>query len=147
MRPEIEQPLFDTLIRRMKEKKLLALDWAVPAVAVEGLSYRDQKVKAKFLDDVRIKCPDCDAVLVVDAGFGAHDVTTSTGLRARAEAEVFFFSLPDGKIRQRSLLISDDKDTKFHHLYYPDAIANAAAIADRLPALVPMLADQIVPAR
>jgi hypothetical protein len=147
MRPEIEQPLFDALIRRLKEKKLLSLDWTVPAAKVEGLSYRDLKVKAKFLDDAHVKCPDCDAVLVVDAGFGAHDVTTSTGLRARAEAEVFFLSLPDGKIWQRSLLISEDKDTKFHHLYYPDAITNAAEIANRLPALVPMLADQIVPAR
>jgi hypothetical protein len=147
MRPEIEQPLFDALTRRLKEKKLLSLDWTVPAAEAEGLSYRDLKVKAKFLGDAHNKCPDCDAVLVVDAGFGAHDITTSSGFRARAEAEVFFFSLPDGKTWQRSILISDDKDTKFHYLYYPDAITNAAAIADRLPALVPILADQIVAAR
>lgn len=146
MRPELEKSLFDLLTARLKASNALRLEWSIPALD-SGIAYGDSALKAKYLADTVSKCPDCDATLIVDAGFGAHDVTTSTGLRARAEAEVFFLSLPDGKIWQRSLLISEDKDIKFHQLYYPDAITNAAEIANRLPALVPMLADQIVPPR
>ena len=111
MRPELEKSLFDLLTSRLKASNALRLEWSIPAMD-SGIAHGDSALKAKYLSDALSKCPDCDAILMVDAGFGAHDVTTSTGLRARAEAEVLFFSLPDGKIWARSLLISDNKDTK-----------------------------------
>ncbi len=143
MRPEFEKLLFSTLEERLKSRNALRSEWSVAeqdALGVAYMEYGNTPAPAKFLDNARAKCPDCDAVLVVDAGFGLQK-----GFRACAEADVLLMSLPDGKTWQRTRFISDDKDTKFHHLYYPDAIANATVMVDRIPALLPTLAKLIAP--
>ncbi len=149
MRPELEKLLFATLTARMKEKSVLRSEWPVSEQEAFGaayLEYGNTPPPTKFMENARAKCPDCDAVLVVDPGFGLADPGGS-GFRARAEADVLLVSLPDGKIWQRTRVISDDNDRKFHQLYYPDAIANAISMTERLPALASLLADQIVPVR
>jgi hypothetical protein len=143
MRPELEKLLFATLRERMKSGNALRSEWSVAeqdALGVAYMEYGNKPAPPKFLENARAKCPDCDAVLVVDPGFGLQE-----GFRARAEADVLLMSLPDGKTWQRLRFINDDKDRKFHHLYYPDAIANAATMADRIPTLIPTLVNQIFP--
>lgn len=147
MRPEFEKLLFATLTERMKSRNALRLEWSVAeqdALGVVYVEYGNTPPPPKFLENARAKCPDCDAVFVVDPGFGLMEGGTAH-FRASAEADVLLMSLPDGKTWQRSRFISDDKDRKFHQLYYPDAIANAVTMVERIPALVPTLVNQIFP--
>lgn len=143
MRPEFETLLFSTLAERLKSRNALRSEWSVAerdALGVAYMEYGNTAPPPKFLENTVAKCPDCDAVLVVDAGFGLQE-----GFRARAEADVLLMSLPDGKTWQRTRVISDDKDTKFHHLYYSDAIANAVTMVERIPGLIPTLANLVAP--
>jgi hypothetical protein len=147
MRPELDKLLFTALSERLKSRNALRSEWSVTAQDALGVAYMEYGntiAPAKFLENARAKCSDCDAVLVVDAGFGIHEGGTAH-FRARAEADVLLMSLADAKTFQRTRVISDDMDRKFHHLYYSDAIANADAMAERIPALVPSLANQIAP--
>ena len=147
MRPELEKLLFAALAERLKSRNALRSEWSVTAQDALGVAYMEYGntvAPPKFLESARAKCPDCDAVLVVDPGFGLQDGGTAA-FRARAEADVLLMSLPDGKTWQRTRVISDDTDRKFHQLYYPDAIANAVSMVDRIPALIPTLANLIVP--
>jgi hypothetical protein len=147
MRPELEKLLYATLTERMKARKALHLEWSVPEQDVLGVAYMEYgntPPPPKFLENARAKCPDCDAVLVVDPGFGLMEGGTAH-FRAGAEADVLVMSLPDGKTWQRARYISDDTDRKFHQLYYPDAIANATLMTERIPTLVPTLVNQIFP--
>ena len=145
MRPELEKLLFAALTERLKSRNALRSEWSVTAQDALGVAYMEYGntiAPAKFLESARAKCPDCDAVLVVDPGFGLQE-----GFRARAEADVLLMSLSDGKTWQRKRVISDDADKKFHQLYYPDAITHAVSMTERLPSLIPVLVDQIVPMR
>jgi hypothetical protein len=147
MRPELDKLLFTALSERLKSRNVLRSEWSVAAQDALGTAYMEYGntiAPTKFLENARAKCPDCDAVLVVDAGFGIHEGGTAH-FRARAEADVLLMSLADAKTFQRTRFISDDMDRNFHQLYYSDAISNAATMAERIPALVPTLVNQIAP--
>jgi hypothetical protein len=144
MRPEFDTALYDKLTARLKMQGRLHKAWneTMHEVGFELIGVLPSF--QKLVEVARAKCVDCDAVLAVNAAYGLRQDSRTTGFRASAEADVFFASLTDDKRRHFKTIQQDDKDLSFHELYYPDAMARATKLVERIPLQIDLLTDQIV---
>jgi hypothetical protein len=139
---EMDERLFSLLKTRLENKKINVTRLSLrtdPALFYSP----PEPIAKKFADDVRSRCPTCDAALVVNAGYGFHHVPY-TGQRAQAEADVLLISLADGVIRASATVVHTDTKNKYDYPYDTELLRDIVRAAEWLPPTVEPLAAMIL---